>query len=249
MLSVRTVETHLYRAMRKLGVSDRHDLRVRSGRAKCSTAVRPRVRAARRMLPAMRTLKRLLPLALVVAAALAIAPAAASAAVPQACPAGFTVLHDDSIGVLPIPAGTYQLAVADPSLLTCDEASDRFQLFLQDFDGRLPQPWTVDPATATFSAGNGIAFQIARLIGPGPVHPAGRVCPRHLPRAARRPDRRAAAPGRALPDRPRGIPPAELRRGLAATGRVPAAPEREAARPVAPERRDGDLLAAGRHRV
>ena len=26
VLSVRTVETHLYRAMRKLGVSDRHDL-------------------------------------------------------------------------------------------------------------------------------------------------------------------------------------------------------------------------------
>jgi hypothetical protein len=126
---------------------------------------------------AMRTLKRLLPIALAVAAAATIAPAAASAAVPQACPAGFTVQHNDSIGLLAIPAGTYQLTVADPSLLTCDEASDWFQLFLQDFDGRLPKPWTLDPATATFSAGNGIAFQIARLIGPGPVHPEGRVCP------------------------------------------------------------------------
>ena len=125
----------------------------------------------------MRTLSRLLPLALAVAAALTIAPSVASAAVPQACPAGFSVLHDDTIGVLMVPAGTYQLTVADPSRLTCDEASDWFQLFLQDFDGSLPTPWTLDPATATFTAGDGIAFQVARLIGPGPVHPEGRVCP------------------------------------------------------------------------
>jgi hypothetical protein len=126
----------------------------------------------------MRTLKRLLPVVVAAALLVTIAPSAASAAVPQACPAGFSVLNDDQVGVLSVPAGTYQLTVADPSLLTCGQASIWFKRFLQDFDGRLPAPWTLDPATATFTAGGGIAFQIARLIGPsGGVHPEGRVCP------------------------------------------------------------------------
>ena len=117
---------------------------------------------------------------LLAAAALAAVPAAASAA-PAACPATFSVLHDDQIGALAVPAGSYQLTVADPARLSCAEASDLFRRFLEDFDGRLPAPWTLDAATATFTGGSGRAFSIARTGGGGGgggQHPAtGLRCP------------------------------------------------------------------------
>jgi hypothetical protein len=118
---------------------------------------------------------------LLAAAAVAAAPAPASAA-PAACPATFAVQHDDRIGALAVPAGSYQITVADPTRLTCGHASDWFRQFLEDFDGRLPSPWKLDAGTATFSAGNGIAFQIARASTPsgggGGQHPAtGLLCP------------------------------------------------------------------------
>ncbi len=108
------------------------------------------------------------------------APASASAAAPETCAAGFSVLHDDQIGALAVPAGTYQLTVADPAILTCAEASDWFRQFLEDFDGRLPFPWKLDVPTATFSAGDGAAFQVVRVggSGGGGQHPATGVrCP------------------------------------------------------------------------
>ena len=74
------------------------------------------------------------------------APAAAQTAVPLACPATFSVLHDDRIGALAVPAGSYALTVADPARLSCAQAADRFRQFLEDWDGRLPAPWTLDPA-------------------------------------------------------------------------------------------------------
>jgi hypothetical protein len=52
-----------------------------------------------------RTSLRVLAAGLVAAAAVAAAPAAASAA-PATCPATFTVLHDDRIGTMHVPAGT-----------------------------------------------------------------------------------------------------------------------------------------------
>ncbi|HET6550442.1 MAG TPA: hypothetical protein VFG79_18400 [Solirubrobacter sp.] len=115
------------------------------------------------------------------AAALAAAPPAASAA-PPTCPATFSVLHDDRIGTLSIPAGDYQIRVSDPARVSCVDAADRFRQFLEDFDGRLPFPWTLDAAASTFSAGNGASFQIARAATPsgggGGRHPAtGMRCP------------------------------------------------------------------------
>jgi hypothetical protein len=122
---------------------------------------------------------KLLAALLVAAAAAGAAPAAASAA-PATCPATFTVLHDDRIGALSLPAGSYQLTVSDSTRLTCAHAADLFRQFLEDFDGRLPFPWTLDAATSTFSAGNGIAFQVAPASGGGGggQHPAtGLHCP------------------------------------------------------------------------
>jgi hypothetical protein len=112
------------------------------------------------------------------ALALAVAPTMASAQVPAACPATFTVLHNDSIGAFSVPAGHYQLTATG---ISCHAASDRFRQFLEDFDGRLPRPWRLDAASATFSGG-GASFSIARVTTPsgggGGRHPAtGTHCP------------------------------------------------------------------------
>jgi hypothetical protein len=106
----------------------------------------------------------------------------ASAQTPTACPATFAVLHDDRIGALSLPAGNYAITVADPARLSCAAASDRFRQFLQDFDGVLPSPWQLDPATATFTGPSGQGFSVARTSQPsgggGGSHPAtGTLCP------------------------------------------------------------------------
>lgn len=126
----------------------------------------------------------LLPIAVAIGfAAVAAAPAAAqTGAVPTACPDTFTVLHDDAIGALSLPAGPYTITVGDPSRLSCAEASDLFRQFLEDWDGVLPRPWKLDAATATFSGGSGKSFSVARAAKPsgggGGRHPAsGLRCP------------------------------------------------------------------------
>jgi hypothetical protein len=117
-----------------------------------------------------------------IAAVVAIFAVPASAAVPTTCPATFTVLHDDHIGSMQIPAGPYTVTVLDPSRLSCAEASDRFRQFLEDWDGDLPAPWTLDAATATFTGAQGAGFRIARASAPsgggGGQYPAtGTRCP------------------------------------------------------------------------
>jgi hypothetical protein len=111
-------------------------------------------------------------------AASAVLAAPAPAQTPAACPATFAVLHDDRIGDLLLPAGSYTLTVTG---LSCADAADHFRQFLQDFDGVLPRAWVMDPATATFSDPGG-AFSVARAAQPsgggGGMHPAsGTRCP------------------------------------------------------------------------
>jgi hypothetical protein len=72
------------------------------------------------------------------AAALAAVSASAVVQAPTQCGAAFHVLHDDRIGSLQLPEGAYQLATTDVS---CLRASHLFTEFLQDYNGRLPQPW------------------------------------------------------------------------------------------------------------
>jgi hypothetical protein len=111
----------------------------------------------------------------------AISTALASTADPVACPATFTVLHDDHIGSLALPAGPYAVTLLD-SRMTCAGAGRRLAAFLQDFDGRLPGGWTADPATATFGRNGDPMFHVAPAVAPRPtpsggaVFPAGRRC-------------------------------------------------------------------------
>jgi hypothetical protein len=106
----------------------------------------------------------------------------APAQTPAACPSTFAVLHDDKVGALALPQGSYTITVLDPSVLSCAEAADRFRQFLQDFDGVLPSPWQLDPATASFTGPSGQGFSVARATQPsgggGGSHPAtGTLCP------------------------------------------------------------------------
>ena len=87
---------------------------------------------------------------------LALAPAVP--AEPLTCPSTFAVLHDDRIGALELPAGNYTVTTLDSTRLDCSYASDLFRQFLEDRDGRLPRPWTLDATTATFTRGPGDGF-------------------------------------------------------------------------------------------
>jgi hypothetical protein len=100
-----------------------------------------------------RTLRRLAGLVAVGAAALAFASPAQAA--PFTCPGTFHVLHNDRIGPDEIPAGHYSIILLDDRRLSCAEASDLFRQFLEDWDGRLPRPWVLDPETGTFRRGRG----------------------------------------------------------------------------------------------
>jgi len=128
-------------------------------------------------------IRRLLaPAALAGAVLLGALAAPAPAQTPAACPSTFAVLHDDAIGALALPQGNYTITILDPSRLSCAEAADRFRQFLQDFDGVLPSPWTIDPATATFTGAAGQGFSVAGAAQPsgggGGSHPAtGTRCP------------------------------------------------------------------------
>ena len=111
-----------------------------------------------------------------------IVAAPAQAQTPTTCPSTFAVLHDDRIGQLPLPAGNYAITVLDQSRLSCAHAADLFRQFLEDFDGRLPRPWTLDAPSATFSSNATTAFSVALTSTPsggggGGHHPSGTSCP------------------------------------------------------------------------
>ena len=100
-----------------------------------------------------RTLSRLA--GLVAASAIALVFASPAQAQQFTCPSTFHVLHNDRIRPLQIPAGHYSIILVDQRRLSCAEASDLFRQFLEDYDGRLPRPWTLDPETGTFRRGRG----------------------------------------------------------------------------------------------
>ena len=104
--------------------------------------------------------------ALLAIAAVAALPASASAGSQTPCPGGFTVLHNDHIGKLQLPAGRYQLAVETPARLTCARTSQLFARFLQSPSGNLPPPWRLNVRKARFVSGSGVtrvAFHVSKL--------------------------------------------------------------------------------------
>jgi hypothetical protein len=119
-----------------------------------------------------RSLGRLSALSLLVVLVFA-TPAAASGSPAPAraaatCGPTFQVLHNDRIGRVQLPAGTYRVTVNG---LSCAAASDLFTQFLEDWDGVLPRPWrysTPGPGRATFRRGSGgPSFSVSRIGGGG----------------------------------------------------------------------------------
>jgi hypothetical protein len=100
------------------------------------------------------------------------------------CPL-FTVLHDDKIGTLSLPAGVYSVTINTKSTLKCAAASSLFAQFLQDFDGKLSGGWATNPTTATFSRSSprSQSFTVKRVGASAPSgtsvtpSPIASVCP------------------------------------------------------------------------
>jgi len=116
------------------------------------------VRTSRRRLAAAFSL------ALVAALSLLALGGAASASAAS-CPS-FKVLHDDRIGAVSLPAGSYEVTVSGG--LSCPASSKLFARFLSDWDGNLPQPWRATAegsGKATFRGGS-VSFSV-RLSGGG----------------------------------------------------------------------------------
>jgi hypothetical protein len=117
-----------------------------------------------------------------------VVPRGAEAARIQ-CAGTFRVLHNDHIGRLALPKGSYTITTLASGRPSCSEASRLFAAFLQDYDGRLPRPWRVGVANKTFVKEPGVGFHVRRLgvgggggveeeAGGGGRHPAvGRFCP------------------------------------------------------------------------
>lgn len=117
------------------------------------------VRASRRRLAAAFSL------ALVAALSLLALGGAASASA-AACPT-FKVLHDDRIGAVSLPAGSYEVTVS--SGLSCPASSKLFARFLSDWDGNLPKPWRATAegsGKATFRGGS-VSFSVRLSSGGG----------------------------------------------------------------------------------
>ncbi len=90
--------------------------------------------------------------AVLLAVVFSAAPAAAQS--PAAtCEAPLELTGDGRAGSLPLEKGVYTISLADSSRLNCDTARERLRGFLASGDAPLPEPWTVDRATATFTRG------------------------------------------------------------------------------------------------
>jgi hypothetical protein len=102
----------------------------------------------------------------------------AGSASAAACPS-FKVLHDDRIGAVSLPAGSYEVT-ADTGL-SCQAASQLLARFLQDWDGNLPKPWRAvaeGSGKASFTRGGLPGFSVSRTGGGGGGNSElGRLCP------------------------------------------------------------------------
>jgi hypothetical protein len=111
-------------------------------------------------------------IAVLAATALALVPGAAGAATGDQsqtrCPGTFTVLHNDRIGQLQLPAGRYEITVRTPGTLACADASKLFADFLRRPNGDLPNGWRLNVGQARFSnRGTNQAFSVRKARGGG----------------------------------------------------------------------------------
>ena len=73
------------------------------------------------------------------------------------CPGTFRVLHNDQIGAMKLPAGSYTIKLAshDTPGLNCKVASNTFAYFLNnDWAGNLPHPWKMNVGAKSFYMNN-----------------------------------------------------------------------------------------------
>ena len=69
------------------------------------------------------------------------------------CAGTFRVLHNDHIGAMKLPAGSYTIKLAshDTPGLNCKIASNEFAYFLErDWNGVLPRPWKMNVGAKSF---------------------------------------------------------------------------------------------------
>ena len=69
------------------------------------------------------------------------------------CAGTFRVMHNDQIGAMKLPAGSYtiQLASHNTPGLNCKVASNEFAYFLDnDWNGNLPRPWKMNVGAKSF---------------------------------------------------------------------------------------------------
>ncbi len=77
------------------------------------------------------------------------------------CPGTFSVLHNDHIGAMSVPAGRWQITLLSTKGLSCGQAASQLTTFLDyDWSGRLPAPWTMNVATRTFQTSPTNGFRI-----------------------------------------------------------------------------------------
>ena len=72
----------------------------------------------------------------------------------------FVVEHDDRIGGLPFPAGSYQLTSLASS---CRQNTASFRRLLARAGQTLPSPWQLNAQTGTFSTSAGARFRVKEL--------------------------------------------------------------------------------------
>ena len=107
---------------------------------------------------AKRTLLTLAAAAFLLVAALS----AGSASAASTCPT-FTVLHNDSIGTVKIPAGQY---TPSPKGVTCKNTATLIARFLNDYDGILPDGWVASSSGKTINfKKSGTSESIAMKLG------------------------------------------------------------------------------------
>ena len=86
------------------------------------------------------------------------------------CPGTFRVLHNDQIGAMKLPAGSYTIKLAshDTPGLNCKVASNEFAYFLDnDWNGVLPRPWKMNVGAKSFYMNNtpSDGFSVKRVSG------------------------------------------------------------------------------------
>jgi hypothetical protein len=119
------------------------------------------------------------------ATAVALFATAGRADAETKCPNTFRVLHDDHIGKLSLPKGSYAITVINQNKLSCQNASNLFTKFLQDYDGKLPNGWKVKVNKSGFQKSPQKGFFVKRVggvssgDGGGGRHPARgeKICP------------------------------------------------------------------------